>query len=175
MLQPCLSMSSCVWMCIVMEKHYTGCQYSSPFVQNGWPCAVFLVFPNTLLMLLWSRVAWIPPSAHLSSPRKQLSSAFCQADIVCLNFFSLFGDCVCIHCFDYTLISTFTNETQVSSAVTRIMWLRNSSPSLWYCYKKSKQKPFSAFYVHLWGFWNPSCVKLVIAYPNCDNLVENSA
>jgi hypothetical protein len=29
------------------------------------------------------------------------------------------------------LVSTFANETQVSSRDTRMMWLRNSSPSLW--------------------------------------------
>jgi hypothetical protein len=29
----------------------------------------------------------------------------------------LFGECVCIHCFDSCLVSTFTNETQVSSFV----------------------------------------------------------
>jgi hypothetical protein len=30
---------------------------------SEWPYAVFLVFRNTLLMLLWFLVAWIPPSA----------------------------------------------------------------------------------------------------------------
>jgi hypothetical protein len=45
---------------------------------------------------------------------------------------------VCIHCFDYSLVSTFTNETHVSSPVTRTMSLRNSSPSLWYHSKKVK-------------------------------------
>jgi hypothetical protein len=39
--------------------------------------------------------------------------------------------CVCIHCFNCYLISTFTNETQVSSPVTRMMWVRNSLPPLW--------------------------------------------
>jgi hypothetical protein len=27
--------SSCVLTRVVMEKHYTGCQYSTPFVLNG--------------------------------------------------------------------------------------------------------------------------------------------
>jgi hypothetical protein len=44
---------------------------------------------------LWSLVAWIPPSALLSYPRKQLPSAFWQADSVCLNCFGLFCECVC--------------------------------------------------------------------------------
>jgi hypothetical protein len=55
----------------------------------------------------------------------------------------LFGECVCIHCFDCSLVSTFTTETQVSSPVT--MRLRNSSQSVWYRSKKPKPKPFSAF------------------------------
>jgi hypothetical protein len=37
-----------------------------------------LVFRNTLLTLLWPLIAWIPPSAFLSCPRKQLPSAFWQ-------------------------------------------------------------------------------------------------
>jgi hypothetical protein len=38
----------------------------------------------------------------------------------------LFGECVCIHCFGCSLVSTITNETQVSSPVTHTIWLRNS-------------------------------------------------
>jgi hypothetical protein len=34
MLQQCPSASSCVQMCVVMEEHCTGCQYSTPFVLN---------------------------------------------------------------------------------------------------------------------------------------------
>jgi hypothetical protein len=40
------------------------------------------------------------------------------ADKVTLNFPDLFGECVYIHCFDCSLVSAFTNETQVSSPVT---------------------------------------------------------
>jgi hypothetical protein len=40
---------------------------------------------------------------------------------VCLNLFDLFGECVCIQCFDCYLVSAFTNKTQVSSPVTRSM------------------------------------------------------
>jgi hypothetical protein len=60
------------------------------------------------------------------------------ADNICLNFFDLFGKCVCIRCFHCSLVSTFTNETEVSSPVTLMMWLRNSLPSLWYHSKKVK-------------------------------------
>jgi hypothetical protein len=43
------------------------------------------------------------------------------ANNVYLNFFGFSGECVCIQCFDCSLVSTFTNETQVSSTVTRMM------------------------------------------------------
>jgi hypothetical protein len=76
-----------------------------------------------------------------------------QAD-VCLNLFSLF-ECVCIHCFDCSLVTTFTNETQILSPVTCMMSLKNSLPYLWYCYKKWKPKPFSAFCMHPWAFLEP--------------------
>jgi hypothetical protein len=40
---------------------------------------------------------------------------------VCLNFFGLFDECVCIHCFDRSLVSAFINEAQVSSSVIHTM------------------------------------------------------
>jgi hypothetical protein len=162
-----------------MKEHYTVCQHSTPFVLNGWPYAVFLVFLNTLLMLLRSLVAWIPSSALLSCPRKQLPSAFWQADNICLNFFGLFGECVCIHCFDCSLIATFTNETQASSSVTHMIWLRNSSPSLWYRSKKVKARvirsvlcaPMSIHKTHLArNLWSPLCFMCTYEYsqnPSC--------
>jgi hypothetical protein len=36
---------------------------------------------------------------------------------VCLDFFGLSDECVSIHCFDCSLVSIFTNKTQVSSLV----------------------------------------------------------
>jgi hypothetical protein len=52
-------------------------------------------------------------------PQKTAAISF-LADVR-LNIFGLLGECVCIHCSDYTLVSTFTNETQVSSFVIRMM------------------------------------------------------
>jgi hypothetical protein len=60
----------------------------------------------------------------------------------------LLGKCVCLHFFDCSLVSTFTIETQVSSPVTGMVCLRNSSPSLWHRSKKSKPKTLSEFYAH---------------------------
>jgi hypothetical protein len=42
-------------------------------------------------------------------------------DNVCLNFSGLFGEYVWIYCFDCSLVLTFTNESQASSLVTRMM------------------------------------------------------
>jgi hypothetical protein len=47
-----------------------------PHISNSY--FFFLVFCSTLLTILWSLVAWIPPSARLSCPRKQLPSASWQ-------------------------------------------------------------------------------------------------
>jgi hypothetical protein len=43
------------------------------------------------------------------------------ADNICLNFFGSFGECVCIHCFDCSLVSTLRNETQDLSPVPHLM------------------------------------------------------
>jgi hypothetical protein len=43
------------------------------------------------------------------------------------KFFGLFGECVCIHCFDCTWVSTFTNKTQFPAPVTLKIRLRISS------------------------------------------------
>jgi hypothetical protein len=67
----------------------------------------------------------------------------------------LFGDYLCIHWFDCSLVSTFTNYTQVSSLVTRTMWLKNSHQLYSIALKKSKTKPFSAIYAHQWAFSDP--------------------
>jgi hypothetical protein len=52
----------------------------------------------------------------------------------------LFGECVCIHSFDCSLVSIFTNETHVLSPVTHVMWARNSLTSFWYHSKKVKAR-----------------------------------
>jgi hypothetical protein len=50
---------------------------------------------------------------------------------------------VSTYCFDCSVGSAFTNETQVSSPAPRTIRMRNSSPYLWYrCKWKSKPKPF---------------------------------
>jgi hypothetical protein len=66
-----------------------------------------------------------------SFPVKTVATSF-LADDVCLNFFNLFAEYVWIHFFDCSFISTFINETQISSSLTRTMLLGNSPPSLWY-------------------------------------------
>jgi hypothetical protein len=46
MLKQCSSASSCMRTRIVMEEHYTVCQHSTTFVQNG-PTRFYFVFRNT--------------------------------------------------------------------------------------------------------------------------------
>jgi hypothetical protein len=76
----------------------------------------------------------------------------------------LFDECVCIHYFDCSLVSTFTNKTQVSFTHTRMLLI-------WCCWeihphlggialKKSKLKPFSAFCAHQWAFSEPILHKI---------------
>jgi hypothetical protein len=76
----------------------------------------------------------------------------------------LFGEYLCIHCFLCSLVSTFINETQVSSPVIHTMWLRNSSQSFRYRSIKRKGKSFSAVCAQPWAFSEPTFRK------TCDNL-----
>jgi hypothetical protein len=40
--------------------------------------------------------------------------------------------------------------------------------------KSQNQSHFLCFACTCEHFWNPSCTKLVMAWPNCDNFTENS-
>jgi hypothetical protein len=85
MLQQCSSVSSCMWTCIVMEEHHTGCQHSMPFGLNGTMQFLFFFFiflARNTLVTLWSLVVWILLSALVSCPRKQVLLAFWQSTFV---------------------------------------------------------------------------------------------
>jgi hypothetical protein len=100
-----------------------------------WSHAVFSVPQYT------SDVIAVPccMNSTISTPfLSQKTAAINLLADVYLNFFGLSGECVRIHCFNCSLVSTFTNKTQVSSPVTRTMRLRNSSPSL--CHSKNVHK-----------------------------------
>jgi hypothetical protein len=130
---------------VIMEEHYTGCQHSMPFVLNG--------LTHFFSVLQYTADVIVVPccmNSTISTPflcQKTVAISF-LAENVCLNVFGFSGECVCMHCFDCSLVSAFTNEAQVSWLVTRTMLLRNSSASLWYRFKMVKAKPFSAFLVH---------------------------
>jgi hypothetical protein len=97
---------------VFMEEHYTVCQHSTPFVLNCLnQCLVGFEIH------LWR---YCGPFLHEldlqhSVPAPENSWHQCSGRNVCLNFFSFFGECVCIQCFDCYLVSTFTNETQVKT------------------------------------------------------------
>jgi hypothetical protein len=119
MLQKCSSGSSCIRMGIAMDEHFTGCQHSTPFVLNG-STQIFLLFHHTPLTSLWPLVARIPPSpppllsfpvpvnsCHLLSIRRRLFKLFLYAWYMCVS----------IPCIDYSLVSTLTNKTPLSSPI----------------------------------------------------------
>jgi hypothetical protein len=134
---------------------YTGCQHSTLFLLND-PTQFFCVCFAIYFWRYCGPFLHEFDHEHYFLSQRQLLLAFWQADNGYLNLLSLFREYVCIHCIDCSLVSVFTNETQVPSPVTRMMWLRNSSPSLWYRSKKS------AFYATREHFRNPSFAKLVI-------------
>jgi hypothetical protein len=144
------SASSCMRACMVTEKQskYKRCLHSTPFVLNCPTQFIFSVSQYTSDTVVLA--AWILPIALLSCPRKQLPSAYWQADNICLNFIGQSGEHVCIHCFECSFGFNIHKWNHVSSPVTHMMWLRNSSPYSWYHSKKSKPKSFSAFCVHTW-------------------------
>jgi hypothetical protein len=63
-----------------------------------------------------------------------------------LNFFGLFDECLCIHCFGCSLVSIFTNKSQVSLPVTHMMW-QKLLPSQWYRFEKSQSQRHSLWFL----------------------------
>jgi hypothetical protein len=92
------------------------------------------------------------------------------ADNICLHFSACF---IVWTCASTALTALWFQHSQMKPTfhpVTRTMWLRNLSPSLWYRSKKSKPKPFSTFCAHPWAFSEPILSKTCDS-PACDNLV----
>jgi hypothetical protein len=82
------------------------------------------------------------------------------ADTICLNFFSLFGEV----CAFTALIDSWFQHSQMKPRFHHLILIWCD----WeiYCHlcgiilKKSKLKPFSAFYVHLWKFSEPVLLEI---------------
>jgi hypothetical protein len=91
-----------------MEEH------STLFVLNG-PMLFFSVSQYTSEVIVAPCCMNSTVTPFLS--QKTIVISF-LIDGICLNFFGLFGEHVCIHYFDCSLVSTFTNEAQVSLPVT---------------------------------------------------------
>jgi hypothetical protein len=83
------------------------------------------------------------------------------ADNVCLNFFGLSAECVCIHCL--TADCSFVSTLQMKPKFHHILLVRCDGeihcPLCGFALKKSKTKPFSAFCVHPWAFSEPTLHK----------------
>jgi hypothetical protein len=93
-------------------------------------------------------------------------------------FVETFLVCLVNVCISIVLTALWFQHSQIkprcSSPVTHKMWLRNSTPSLWYHSKNSMRKPFYAFCACLWVFLEP------ILWKTCDNLacgniIQNTA
>jgi hypothetical protein len=100
-----------------VEEHYTGCQHSTPFVPNGSSNYFNVSQYTSEVIVVLSCVNFTINNPFL--PQKTVVIGF-LAD-VSLNFLDLLGKYVCSHCFECFFVSTFTNETQFSSHVTRMM------------------------------------------------------
>jgi hypothetical protein len=140
MLQKCLSESSCTWTHSVMEEHYTRCQLSTLFDLNG--CTQFFFFLTFHSMIV------VPScmNSTISTPflsQKIFTISF-LAGSICLTFLGLYGEYICIHCFECSL-GKLSQVKHVSSPVTFMMQLANSSPSSCYCFTMSKLKLFSLY------------------------------
>jgi hypothetical protein len=121
-----------MWMHVVMEERYTGGQHSMPLF---WMALrnFFCYFQCTsdIMVPCWLDSTTNTPLLY------QKAVAINLAYDVCLNFFGVFGECVRIHCSGFNI----HKWNQVSSPITCMMWLWNSSPFLWY-HSKEVLKPF---------------------------------
>jgi hypothetical protein len=101
-----------MWMHIVMEEHHTVCRHSTPFVLND--------HMHFFSVLQYTSDVTVVPCCMNSTIRtfflsqKTVSISFLAGRRL-FKLLGLFGECASIHCFDCSLVSTFTNETQVSS------------------------------------------------------------
>jgi hypothetical protein len=76
---------------LVMEEHCTGCQHSTSFILNG-PMQLFRgsQYAYVIVVSYWMNSTISSPSLS----QKTTAINFLATD-VCLNFLSLFGECVC--------------------------------------------------------------------------------
>jgi hypothetical protein len=156
MLQHWPSASSWMRKRTFTEKHYTVRQHSMSVVLNGLT-SLFCVSQHT-----FDLIVWISLSAFPSFLRKELPSAFWQAD-VCLNYFGLFGE-IYVHPLLW-LRFDFNIHKWNTGFITCYLY------DLWEIYhhlcaialKWSKPKPFSAFCANPSEFSEPLLHKIVIA------------
>jgi hypothetical protein len=101
MLQHYSSASICMWTLLVMEEHYTGFQHSTPFILDGpMQSALPPQYTSDIIVVPYCMTSIISTP---SLPQKIVVISF-LADNICLNFVGLFSECMCIHCFGYSLV-----------------------------------------------------------------------
>jgi hypothetical protein len=97
---------------IGMAEHYAGCQKPLVFIFSVSQCTSDVIVVPCCM------------NSTISTPvlaQKTVDNSFLARRQRLFKLFGWFGGCMCIYCFHCSLVSTFTNETQVSSPVTRTM------------------------------------------------------
>ena len=102
----CVHAAGCVGVhCHAEAQHLTSTFLSFCF---QWLCAVFFRVSQYV-----SDVIVVPGSINLINDTPFLSQNTVAISFLfandCLNFLGLFGECVCIHCRNCSLVSTLTN------------------------------------------------------------------
>jgi hypothetical protein len=112
---------------IVMEENYSVCQHSTPFVLNG----------RTQFFGMWVSQYTSDVTVAPCCMNSTISTPFLSQRTVAISFvagrqrlfklFGLFGECVCIQCVDYSLVSTFTNFVvgSLNKIITHSRWPAN--------------------------------------------------
>jgi hypothetical protein len=147
---------------IVIEKHCAGYQRSMPFVLSG-PIQFFLVLHTqyTFDIILFPCCM----NSAICTPflsQKTVVISFLTGRQRCLNVFWPFW-WICIHCFDYSLVSAFTNESRFHHLL--LIWC-DWEIHCCLCGIAVESQGWSNslhFVCNHEHFQNPCCTKLVIA------------
>jgi hypothetical protein len=136
-----LKCSSSAWVQAAVCRHALLRRSTTPYVNILWLLFWMALHSFVSILQYTSDVTVVPccTNSTINTPfLYQKTDAISFLADICLNVYGLSDECVYILCFDCSLVSTFTNEAQFSSPVTHTVWLRDSSPSLWYHSKKVK-------------------------------------
>jgi hypothetical protein len=149
-----------MWTHIIMEEHYTDVNIHNFLFWMALHSFFCSVLQHTSDVTVVS-CCMIPTISTSFLSQKTVSISF-LADVCLIFFWVVLWICVypLLYC---SLVSTFTDETQVLSPV--MMWLRNSLQSLWHCCKNVKVE------ANLCILWPPLSILEPILCETYDSLV----